>query len=189
MRARARLAASIVLVLALGACAARGPRAWFQGEKQGAAPTEQAPEKQAPEKKEEPAKESRPVLWTILMYVPNRILDIFDIARFGVEVGPGIGFDLEVTEALRVAAMTRATVGLGYQTLRHMPIKSAAETYAGVGPIDLGVSPGMNWWRNFWDVRADVQVALVGAHVAVNPAEIADAVLGFFLIDIMDDDF
>lgn len=149
-----------------------------------------APQDEKKDKKKGDEEESgRGLVHVVLLYIPNRILDLFDVARFGVEVGLGIGIDAEATDALRGAAMFRTSAGAGLQGLRHLPVKLSSEGYAGFGPIDLGADPGLPWYRDFWDVRLDVFVALVGAHVAVNPKEIADFVLGFATIDIADDDF
>jgi hypothetical protein len=144
------------------------------------------PKKQDAPKEEE--KKGRPILTTVILYLPNRVVDLFDIARAGVEVGPGIGIDLTATEAASVAFMSRTSVGIGYETLRHLPFKMGGEFYAGVGPIQPGIG-GENWYRNFWDLRVELHVLLVGAHVAVNPGEIVDFIVGIFTFDPMHDDF
>ena len=84
--------------------------------------------------------------------------------------------------------MTRTYVGVGYQTLRHSPVVAGAEAGVGVGPLALKADPG-GWYRSSTDVRVGVHAAIVGAHVAVEPVEILDAVLGFLFIDIKGDDF
>lgn len=141
------------------------------------------------------ARESKPkddggpsLFHVVLLYLPNRFLDLFDVARFGAEVGPGIGIDAAATDALRVGVMTRTSAGVGLQTLRHLPIKLDGQTYAGVGPIDLGGQGGFSWYRDPWDVRLEAQVLLAGGHAAVNIKEFADFVLGFLTVDIADDD-
>jgi hypothetical protein len=91
---------------------------------------------------------------------------------------------------VRAAAMFRTSVGIGYETLRHLPYKVGAESYADLGPVSTGAAVGGPlWYREFWDIRPEIHVLLVGAHVAVNPAEILDAILGFATIDIMGDDY
>ncbi|MHC4473807.1 MAG: hypothetical protein ACYS99_22960 [Planctomycetota bacterium] len=132
--------------------------------------------------------EGRPFLMEVLFYFPNRALDALDLARFGVDVGLGVGVDVRATKYLQAVAMTRSTIGVGYQTLRHMPIQTGAYTAVGAGPVnlDLGDTP---WYRSDTDLRAEVHLLLVGAHAAVDPAEILDLLLGFLTIDIMDDDY
>jgi hypothetical protein len=133
--------------------------------------------------------EGRSVFHVILLYIPNRFLDLFDMFRFGVEVGPGIGIDAAATDALRVGLMTRITAGVGLQTLRHVPVKLDSEGYAGLGPVDIGGKGGLPWYRDPWDVRLEVMALLVGGHAAVNIKEIGDFFVGFLTIDIADDDF
>jgi hypothetical protein len=140
-------------------------------------------------KPEEEPPEERSFLHVLLLYIPNRIVDLLDIARFGIDVGPGIGLDLTATEYARLALLTRISAGVGYQTLRHMPVKAGAESNFGVGPFGANVGFPLTWYRNTWDLRVEAHLLIVGAHVAVNPAEILDAVLGLTTFDLLGDDF
>lgn len=121
-------------------------------------------------------------------YFPNRILDLLDVARFGVDIGPGIGFDGCVTHYMRLAAMTRTSAGLGYQTFRHSPTKFGHEEYVVSGPQTFEVGLGNNWYQHMWDTRLELHLLIVGAHVAVNFAEIGDFFVGFAMFDPMNDD-
>jgi hypothetical protein len=127
--------------------------------------------------------------WTILMYLPNRVLDLFDMVRFGVDVGPGIAGQAKATDAAQVQAFSRASVGAGLQGLRHLPVQMSTESGAGVGPIELTPTAGFGWFESPTDVRVLAHALLVGAHVAVDPVEIGDFVTGLVLIDIRDDDY
>jgi hypothetical protein len=178
---------ALVFALLVPACASLRPS---PQESKPESTSEQKPETTETKKEEKPEKKSRPLLLGILLYLPNRVMDLFDIVRFGVDVGPGVGVEAEVTEYAQAGAMVRTSVGAGFQTLRHLPIKAAlAESYAAVGPLAIEPTAGVGWYRNTWDVRVEAHVAIVGAHVAVNPAEILDFFLGFLTIDTMDDDF
>lgn len=122
-------------------------------------------------------------------YFASRGLDFGDMVHFGVEVGPGIGVDVMVSDYLRMAAMKRWSAGVGFQGFRRSPIKNASEGYAYFGPMRRGgTEQGVPWYVNTWDIRADAQAAVVGANVAVNPAEIFDFLAGWFTIDFMHDD-
>jgi hypothetical protein len=129
----------------------------------------------------------------ILLYIPNRIADLAEIVRFGVNFGPGIGIDAEATGALRAAAMTRASAGVGYQGLRHSPISLGAETYVAVGPFepDIPLMPDLTkeWYRSKADLRIEPHLALVGAHGAIDLWAIADFFAGFVMIDPEEDDW
>lgn len=133
----------------------------------------------------------------VLRYFASRGLDLFDIVRFGVDVGPGIGADVMVTDYLRMAAMKRWSAGLGFQGLRFPPAHVVSEESAILGPMREGavldgepwyVNTWEPWYVNTWDVRAEVHAAVAGAHAAVNPAEAFDFLLGWFTIDFMHDD-
>jgi len=129
----------------------------------------------------------RGLLTTVVLYVPNRVLDLFDVARAGVDVGPGIGVDLQVTKLVQARALSTLALGIGLQTLRHMPFRAGPEAAVGLGPLGGDAELG-GWYRSPGDIRVGLHALLVGAHVAVEPVEILDFVLGFVLIDIKDDD-
>lgn len=133
--------------------------------------------------------EGRSLLTSALLYVPNRVFDVFDIVRVGVDVGPGFGGSAQVTTAARAAYLNRLSVGVGLQTLRHLPVKAAADVELGAGPVGGSASPGLGWYRSPADIRVEVHPLLAGAHVAVEPLEITDLVLGFLGFDLSDDDF
>jgi len=125
----------------------------------------------------------------VLMYLPNRVLDLGDVVHFGLEVGPGIGADAMFTEWLRAGAMKRWSKGMGYQTLRRSPFKSSDEEYAELGPVFFANDiEGVPWVIDPWDIRLEAHLLAVGAHVAVNPAEIFDFFAGWFLVDTRGDD-
>lgn len=200
MNAPARRLVPVVLTLWLASACSIPSRAWLAGDGGRDAPvapqeppatrSQEKPRVQEPEEEEEaPRRSGRPFLIGVLLYLPNRVLDLLDVARAGVEVGPGVGLDLTATEYLRLGLMARTSAGVGYETLRHLPVKAAGETYLDVGPLGINPAFPLPWYRNTWDLRVEAHVLLVGAHVAVNPAEIADAILGLTTFDLMDDDY
>lgn len=155
------------------------------GEQAGAKPAKET----KTEKPAEPEKEGgHGILWAVLMYIPNRVIDLFDVARFGVDVGPGIGLDGEATDALQARAIAQTSVGAGFQSFRHLPIQTGTQSALGVGPVSADTQIG-GWYRSPTDFRVGAHAVLVGAHAAIDPVEIADFVLGFVFIDIRDDDF
>lgn len=124
-----------------------------------------------------------------LMYLPNRVLDLGDVIHFGAEIGPGVGADAMFTDYLRASAMKRWSKGLGYQTLRRSPFKDSEEEYAELGPVKFATDiDGRPWIIDPWDVRVELHLLVVGAHVAVNPVEIGDFLVGLFMFDPRDDD-
>jgi hypothetical protein len=125
----------------------------------------------------------------LLMYLPNRVLDLFDVARAGVNVGPGLGGQVKVTDAAQAMYLSRTSVGVGLESLRHPPIYASAENAVGVGPLSADTNLGLGWYQSPTDVRLEAHPLIVGAHAAVDPVEIADFVLGFFGFDLREDDW
>jgi hypothetical protein len=123
-------------------------------------------------------------------YFPNRWFDFFDTFRFGVDLGPGIGADVAFSHHLRAAGMYRNSVGLGFQTFRQSPTKNAFEKYHyfSCGPAVYAGGDGPGWYHHEWDGRIELHLLVIGAHVALNAAEIGDFFFGFALLDPMYDD-
>ena len=132
--------------------------------------------------------EGRPFVASALLYLPNRLLDLGDLLRFGVDVGPGLGFDLQATQLVQVKLLSRFSLGVGYQTFRHLPVKASADAAFGVGPIGGSPAGGLGWYRSRSDVRIEFHLLVLGAHVAVDPVEWVDLPLGLFGLDPADDD-
>jgi hypothetical protein len=137
---------------------------------------------------EEPEEGQRSFLTSALLYLPNRLLDLLDPVRAGVQVGPGFGIDAQATRFVQAKAVSTLTVGAGYQTLRRLPIQAGPEAALGVGPVGGETGLPLPWYRSDSDIRLGLHVAIVGAHVAFDPVELLDIPLGFLGIDIADDD-
>ena len=127
-------------------------------------------------------------LWGVAMYLPNRVRDLFDVVRFGINLGPGFGVQAKATEFVQAVAISRLSVGVGLQGLRHLPVYASGEGALGVGPLTADATAGLGWFQSWTDFRLELHALLAGAHVAVDPVEIVDFVLGFVVIDIREDD-
>ena len=125
---------------------------------------------------------------TILLYPANRFVDLFDLARFGLNVGPGLGLDAQATDLLRVAAIHDSSVGVGFQGLRRLPVCVRSRSDFALGPIRTPPLSPLGWHGQFWDMGLEVYGLLAGAHVYVNPKEILDFLGGWMLFDPMSDD-
>ena len=181
---RAGAVVASALCLALAGCAS------VRAESQETLPAKDAPASSETKPKEEarPAKESRGPLAILLLYIPNRVIDVFDLVRFGVDVGPGIGLDGQATSALQARAITQTSVGAGFQSFRHLPIQTGLQSALGVGPVSADAQVG-GWYRSDTDLRVGAHAVIVGAHAAISTGSIADFALGFLFVDIRDDDF
>ncbi len=126
------------------------------------------------------------VITKVLLWLPNRLLDLWDIFR--VDAGAGVGYG---------AVLRLTTYGqLGYRSLdpgmlrlgadgRESPVFVESSKEYGIGPYfveskDRNLCTGV--------VGAGVDVVLVGAHVGICPEEIFDFLGGIFLFDPMGDD-
>jgi hypothetical protein len=127
-----------------------------------------------------------------LMYLPNRVLDIFDIFRVRVRVGPGIGVGVRVTDAISLKASSYTSIYAGLPGPRRKPsIKSpiGIEIYNGLGLSYLTIETE-NYGPHYsgTEIGLDLQAALLGIAVAVDPLEILDFVTGIVGIEVVEDD-
>lgn len=152
---------------------------------------------------------------TILLYIPNRIVDMMDMFSMTVGFGPAIGLELQATkycalggEAGFTAQMIKGinrqygfAVENGWDASFLMISAENRERDEAIGSVknyyyySTGV-PSMeknpydfhNGAKDFWGVGGKI-AALVEVKAELNPVEIADFVLGWLFIDIKDDDF
>lgn len=181
-----RLLLVVLLALGLGACGSLRPHLPAADVPRGVALAPQDAEP-LPDVDPLPEEETRGALSHALLYLPNRVLDLFDVAKVGVDVGPGLGIELKATQAAQLMALSTFAVGVGFQGLRHLPFRVGPEAAFGVGPLG-GTAEVGGWYRSPTEFRAGLHLLLVGAHASVDPVEIVDFVLGFLLIDVKDDD-
>jgi hypothetical protein len=135
------------------------------------------------------------ISWTILMYIPNRVLDAFDMVRARIRLGPGFALGARATEYADVflGAYTSIYVGLPGPRGRRIPrLPAGLESNAGAevsivdGTIEGG-GVGLDYGET--EFGFDFQLALIGIGVGVDPYEILDFVVGFVGFDPLDDDF
>lgn len=130
--------------------------------------------------------EGSPVWSQILLWLPNRVLDLIDIFRLDVGVGPSFGAVVRVTKygQLGYRQMAPASLRVG-DFGRQMPVLIESSNEFGVGPTYVDSAD-----RKICDgeigLGADVLVA--GAYGGVCVDEFADFLAGIFFIDLKDDD-
>jgi hypothetical protein len=130
--------------------------------------------------------EGSPVWAQILLWVPNRVLDLIDIFRLDVGVGPSFGAVVRVTKygQLGYRQMAPASLRIG-DFGRQMPVLIESSNEFGVGPAyvdsaDRKVCDG--------EIGLGADVLVAGAYGGVCVDEFADFVAGLFFIDLKDDD-
>ncbi len=149
-----------------------------------------------------------------LLWLPDRLLDLLDVATFGVHMGTGLFADAHVTRAGQVSGGLRSTGGLGVHDHRSIGMKSQAEagltviaagaqTYGGalvgtsgtIGSADslAGLhNPSDRLYqefRDYWAVGASATLLFIGVEVDLHPLQLADWFAGFAGIDFLNDDF
>ena len=133
-------------------------------------------------------------LWGVVMYLPNRVLDVLDIARARVRLGPGFAFGARATEYADVFLGSYATVYVGLpgprgRTLPRLPVGLESKSGAEVSVADVTLEAGLGPDYGMAEAGLGFQFALVGVDVGVDPFEILDLIVGLFTFDPMDDDF
>jgi hypothetical protein len=130
--------------------------------------------------------EGTPVWSQVLMWLPNRLLDLIDVFRIDVGVGPSFGAVVRATKYGQVGYRQMAPASLRVGDFgRQMPILVEASNELGVGPAFIE-SKDRSVCAGEFGVGADLLVA--GAYGGVCVDEFADFIAGIFFIDLKDDD-
>jgi hypothetical protein len=155
----------------------------------------------------------RSTVTRVLLYLPDRILDVFDLISFDVHFGPGAFANVHATRAVQVGGGARAIGGLGWHDHRSLGGMGQAESgltlfglgahaYSGALVGTSGVfaandtlaglhRPSSKFYqrlRDYWAVGFGV-TAFGGMDFDFHPVELADLVVGFAAVDLLNDDF
>ncbi len=122
----------------------------------------------------------------VLLYLPNRILDLIDTVHVDVGVGPAYGAVGRVTKWGQFGArrMRPGSVRVG-NFGRQAPIMLEDDDEGGFGP-DFDQSPKRHVCNG--EVGVGLDIGLAGAYTGICLDEAFDFLAGFFLLDVMDDD-
>lgn len=129
--------------------------------------------------------ERRGVLEQIALFLPNRIVDALEIAHVSVGVGVPLGVDVRLTRWVQLGASANFGVGVGWNGRDSSPEIYTASYTAAIGPARTGTGSGRVLPIKDWEVGVD----LVPFKVAVDLSEVLDFVLGWFYVDIKQDDW
>ena len=125
----------------------------------------------------------------LLFYLPNRVFDVFDLARARLRIGPGISVGVRATRVLEVGVGAHATVWGGLRGPRgepEIPWPIGAESRAGV-KVGLGVDAGGPYY-GATEIGCGFQLAIFGLVIGLDPLEFVDLAGGFLLFDPAGDD-
>lgn len=133
------------------------------------------------------------IAWRVVAYLPNRVFDLCDIARFHVRVGEGFGVGARATRSvpLFVGEYSALWVGLpGPRGRASVPLPLGLEAQKGVevGPVSAS-SQSRAPVYGVGEVGAGGMAAVIGLDVGLDPYELADFLAGFVLVDFANDDF
>lgn len=129
----------------------------------------------------------------LFWYIPNRILDLFDVVRFRARVGPGFGAGVRVTKVAQLHLGSHGAIYAGLPGPRgrcapKSPIGLECHTGVAVSVLELSGGCGFDPDYSSAEIGADLHLAIAGAAVGVDPTELVDFLAGFFLIDLKEDD-
>jgi hypothetical protein len=129
----------------------------------------------------------------LLLYIPNRLLDVFDIVRLRIRVGPGFALGGRLTKPLSFFFGGYGTVFVGLPGPRLEPIVKLPFGLENYGGLSLSLLDSTNEGKfdpdySPTEIGYSVQVLIIGADVDVDPIEVLDFATGFLFIDIREDD-
>lgn len=150
----------------------------------------------------------------VLLYLPDRLLDMADVFSFDVHFGLGAYANVHFTRAAQAGGGFRAVGGFGWHDQRSLGLQS--QSIVGVSALGMGTQafgasmvgtsgvfstgdamvglhrPSMEIYQDYldyWAVGASVTAGIVGVDFDFHPIELVDALLGFTTLDILNDDF
>lgn len=145
----------------------------------------------ATEEKEKDAKEGKSIPRMVLLYPVNRVLDLFDIFRLNVGVGPGFGLNLRATKFVQVGLENYFSLRAGLGKRGGLLVPRYGIFYTETELLTMGVGPLYTggWQRGMTEVGGTVHLGIAGADAAIDLSEILDFLGGFVFIDFKGDDF
>lgn len=132
-------------------------------------------------------------LHQIVFWIPNRVLDLFDVVRARVRLGPGIAVGARATELVDVYIGSYTSVYIGLPGPRGRRVPRLPVGVEGNHGIEVSVADGTTGFGFAPDygpaeIGAGAQVALIGFDIGIEPLELVDFVVGFVGIDLREDD-
>lgn len=137
--------------------------------------------------------EGHSTLHTVLCYLPNRLLDLTDIFRARVRVGPGVAVGARATEVASGFVGSYASVYAGLpgprgRSFPKSPIGLESHNGATVSLADATADGGIGPDYGATEIGLGAQLGIIGFDFGIDPLEAVDFVTGIFTVDIQDDD-
>lgn len=156
----------------------------------------------------------RPLFARILLYLPDRMLDLLDVVSFDLHFGWGAHANLHLTRALQAGAGARTVSGIGWHDHRSLGTQVQASSEltvlavgglawsgelvgtSGVRATSDGIAglhdPGDRLYqemRDYYAVGLELTAVFLGVELDLHPVDLADFVVGWGGLDIQRDDF
>ena len=131
--------------------------------------------------------QERSLIGSVLLYLPNRIIDFVDIFKVDVGAGPATGVVVRLTKWGQVGYRTMAPASLRVGIRgREIPVFIERSSELGVGPAFL---QSHDREVTTLEIGAGADLFLAGAYVGVSIDEFFDFLGGWVGIDFKNDDF
>ena len=129
----------------------------------------------------------------LLMYLPNRVLDLADIFRCRLRVGPGLAAHVRATRYVNAYAGSYRSVYLGLPGPRRGPALRpplGREDWRGLMLLGVDATDATPLAPGYSDSEFAVgaHLLLVGAEVGLDPVQVADFLAGLIGLDPRGDD-
>lgn len=144
----------------------------------------------ATDEKAKDDKDGKSIPRLILLYPVNRVLDLLDIFRVNVGVGPGFGLNLRATKFVQVGLENYFSVRAGLGKRGGLLVPRYGLFYTETELLTMGVGPLYTggWQRGMTEVGGTAHLGIVGVDAAIDLSEILDFLGGFVFIDFKGDD-
>ena len=138
--------------------------------------------------------DERSLGYVMLLYLPNRVVDLFDIVRLRLRLGPGLAAGVRATDVFELFAGEYFTVFAGLPGPRLSPVPKLPfgfESYSGEGANRFREPKGEQLSPDYspTEFGFGLQTLIVGADAGLDPFEALDFFAGFLLMDPAADDF
>lgn len=141
-------------------------------------------EKQSSEKSGGMSDGTKLVLSKIVFYIPNLCLDLVDVVKLNVGIGPGLGVHVQATEPLQAGFIFYDDVRIG--------LNGRFDYYRREDSFEFGIGYAYlqegEIKRNNSEIGGIVQLIFLGVEAAVNLEEVGDFIGCIFFCDGKEDD-
>jgi hypothetical protein len=126
------------------------------------------------------------VVYQILTWVPNRILDLIDVFKFDIGIGPALGGKITITESFQMGAriFTPSSLRLG-NFGRKSPIILEKSSEYGISPF---FKESKQRLKCSYQLGVGIELIIIGVNLELCPTELIDFIGGTFLVDSEGDD-